>query len=66
MTRTMPREEIRSALTGPFGSIRTPFKRDGGVELGEGTVHSAADSSQRSSQRSGRGGRDSSEFAGFA
>ena len=32
MKRTLPRQEIRSALTGPFGSIRTPFNRDGSVD----------------------------------
>ncbi|MBI4024002.1 MAG: dihydrodipicolinate synthase family protein [Verrucomicrobia bacterium] len=28
----MNREAIRAALTGPSGSIRTPFRRDGGVD----------------------------------
>lgn len=32
MKRALPRQEIRSALTGPFGSIRTSFKRDGSVD----------------------------------
>ena len=32
MKPKLTRQEIRAALTGPFGSIRTPFKRDGGVD----------------------------------
>ena len=32
MKRKWTRQEIRSALTGPFGSIRTPFTKDGGVD----------------------------------
>lgn len=32
MRSVMSREEIRAALTGPSGSIRTPFKRDGSVD----------------------------------
>lgn len=32
MKQTLTRDEIRSALTGPFGSIRTPFNRDGSVD----------------------------------
>lgn len=28
----MTRQEIRSALTGPFGSIRTPFLKDGSID----------------------------------
>ena len=55
MTRTLPRQEIRSALTGPFGSIRTPVNRDGSGRKGsgrkgsgrKGTVRSAADGSGR-------------------
>ena len=32
MKKPMSREEIRWALTGPSGSIRTPFNRDGSVD----------------------------------
>jgi 4-hydroxy-tetrahydrodipicolinate synthase len=32
MKRNLTRKEIRSALTGPFGSIRTPFTKDGSVD----------------------------------
>ncbi len=32
MKPNLTRQEIRSALTGPFGSIRTPFNQDGSVD----------------------------------
>ncbi len=32
MQQEMTREEIRAALTGPFGSVRTPFLEDGGID----------------------------------
>ena len=32
MQQEMTREEIRAALTGPFGSVRTPFLLDGGID----------------------------------
>ena len=32
MQQEMTREEIRAALTGPFGSVRTPFLEDGSID----------------------------------